>query len=454
MIREGRRCVKLMDFGIAQMLDLAAHDRDRAAARLAGVHGARASSRASRSTSAPTCSRSASCSTSSPPGSCRSRARTRTRCCARIAEGKFADPRSGQPRASATRSRGSSRARWRASPRTAIPTWRRCGDELLAYLADAGLDDARARAARVLRRSEGVDRELPAAAHRVARPRAAARSPRRGAPRRRSSCGAARCSVEPRSPELRALVDGVARRRRVSRVALVGLCAIALGGAGTLGVRSWLGARAHSQTAPARPALRPSARDDFTASARAEHASYGAARAQGESAEGAFRDRQADRARRAEIAPRAPPDPRAGLAHHRSRALSRARFTSGSTAPIWATTPTTKYAIDSRPHSFRLECLSNACFPKTVQVGARAGARRRAARVAAGLSARCVTQPPGADVLVAGLPAVYNDRQPIAVEIPAMSDDGRRNVQVTVSPRDKHFVSQTIALTLRAGQQL
>ena len=80
--------IKLMDFGIAQMLDLQRHDRHRPAARLAGVHGARASSRASSSTSAPTCSRSGSCSTSWPPGACRSRARTRTRCC------------SGSPRAS------------------------------------------------------------------------------------------------------------------------------------------------------------------------------------------------------------------------------------------------------------------------------------------------------------------------------------------------------------------
>ena len=71
----------------------------------------------------------------------------------RIAEGKFADPRTVEPRRRQRRWRGSSRGRWRASPTIATPTIGQLVADLTAYLAEAGLVDVARRAARVLRRS-------------------------------------------------------------------------------------------------------------------------------------------------------------------------------------------------------------------------------------------------------------------------------------------------------------
>ncbi|HEY7957028.1 MAG TPA: protein kinase, partial [Polyangia bacterium] len=314
--------------------------------------------------------------------------------------------------------------------------------ELLEDLADAGIDDPRRELAAFF-----ADPKKWTAAF---RPRLIESLAARGGALARAGRTAAALelwsralSIEPRSPELRALVDGVARRRRLSRVALVGLCAIAIGGATTLGVRSWL---ARPRPAPiARASVRPAPSPT------------------------AIVHPAAIPTRPAPIVPKEaiakPIEHAAPRIHHPLRPAAQPVLRTVDLVPypraihVWidgvdkGDYTDGKYAIDDRPHSFRLECLSNACFPKTVQVAP------EQSHVDVRLEWRpayltLVTQPPGADVLVAGLPAVYNDRQPIAVEIPAMSDDGRRTVQVTISPRDKHFVSQTLALTLRAGQSL
>ncbi len=71
----------------------------------------------------------------------------------RIAEGKFADPRTVQPaRVDRARAR-SSRARWRAGPTIATPTSGRWPTDLRAYLARGGARRRARRAARLLRRS-------------------------------------------------------------------------------------------------------------------------------------------------------------------------------------------------------------------------------------------------------------------------------------------------------------
>ena len=177
--------VKLMDFGIAQILDLAAHDGDRAAPRLAGLHGARAHrGQAARLPHRRLLGRDHALPAGHRAAALR-RARTRTRCCAGSPRGKFPDPRDANRARRRPAWRASSRARWRASPTIAIPTSSRCATTCAAYLSEArARPTSRAELRALLRRPGRYEQALPAApgarAHRVGQD-AARRRPRRPA---------------------------------------------------------------------------------------------------------------------------------------------------------------------------------------------------------------------------------------------------------------------------------
>ena len=163
----------------------AADDRDRAAARLAGVHGARASSRASSSTSAPTCSRSASCCTCWRPASLPFYGQEPARGAAPDHRGEVRRSAHGRPRRRPGAVAHHHAARWRGGPRTATPTSGRWPTTCAPTWRTPGLADVRAELRAFFADPDAYEAALPkrlAAALTAAAPRhLAAKRSRQGA---------------------------------------------------------------------------------------------------------------------------------------------------------------------------------------------------------------------------------------------------------------------------------
>ncbi|HZS37089.1 MAG TPA: serine/threonine-protein kinase [Polyangia bacterium] len=156
----------------------------------------------------------------------------------RIAECKFAPPESVNPLVGARLGRVIKKALERepASRFADVAPMRR---ELLDDLADAGVDDPRRELARFFADPKGWAKEF--------RPRLVERLTARGreeAARGRTAAAlefwGRALGLEPKSPELRALVDGVARQRRMGRAAIVGGVLVAVTAAASFGARALL----------------------------------------------------------------------------------------------------------------------------------------------------------------------------------------------------------------------
>ncbi|HEX6836403.1 MAG TPA: hypothetical protein VF334_07500, partial [Polyangia bacterium] len=105
-------------------------------------------------------------------------------------------------------------------------------------------------------------------------------------------------------------------------------------------------------------------------------------------------------------------------------------------------------AIPPGRHTVRFE--SPYCFPKDVEIGDGEPAGRVAARLRwkpARLTVK--TDPDTADVLVDG--SILRSGQPLDVNIPELSDDGKKSVAVKVSAPG--YATQSLTLELRANDQ-
>jgi serine/threonine-protein kinase len=155
----------------------------------------------------------------------------------RIAECKFAPPESVNPKIGARLGRVIGRA-LRREPEQRYPDVTLMRAELLEDLADAGIDDPRKELQGFFRDPDGWARAF--------QPRLVAQLARRGkelADKGRAAAAlelwSRALAVEPKSSELRALVDGMARRRHLGRAAVVAAAAVLVASAGAFGWQAW-----------------------------------------------------------------------------------------------------------------------------------------------------------------------------------------------------------------------
>ncbi len=231
-----------------------AHDRDRAAARLAGVHGARARRGAAARLPHRRVRRRHHALPAGDRAAAVSRARTRTRC-------SSASPSASSPPATQVNRARRQAARARSSTRR----WQREPDDRYADVGRAAAradgrsrrarasSDARAELRALLRRSRRLRARASSRAWSTALTATRARrARRRGAPRRRSSCGAGCWRIEPSNAGAARRWSTASRRTSGAR-ALSSAASRSRGGARSpsaaagLGARHWL--RTHPTTA-------------------------------------------------------------------------------------------------------------------------------------------------------------------------------------------------------------
>ena len=199
-----------------------AHDGHRAAARLAGVHGARARRRAAARLPHRRVRRRHPARTSWPPGSCRSAARTRTRCSSGSPSASSRRPRRVNPLVGARLARVITKA---LAARAGRPLRRRGADaraSCVEDLADAGVDDPRDELQRFFADPKGWARTFQPrlVAALTARGQGAAHQGAHA--RRRSSCGAARSASSRSRPSCARWSTAWRAGARLGRAALSG----------------------------------------------------------------------------------------------------------------------------------------------------------------------------------------------------------------------------------------
>jgi serine/threonine-protein kinase len=246
-------------------------------------------------------------------------------------------------------------------------------------------------------------------------------------------------AYDPKSAELRSLVEGVARRQTLGRVAIYALGGACLIGVAALGAKSW-----HSRPidvpapviikAPVAPTPAPT-----SSPAVPEHAPTEPVAARGKPV----------------IAHAAHPKIKTpeAAAHAALKTIELAPiprnvkvFIDGADKGAYSDG---RYQLDERPHQIRLE--SDYCFPKTLTV--------EPSKVSGPITARLqwkaarlivMTKPTDADVVIDDS-VIATPGAPIEIKIPELSDDGRRQVSVAVSA--KGFTSRTLNVPLRANER-
>lgn len=156
----------------------------------------------------------------------------------RIAECKYAPPESVNPRIGAKLARIIGKA-LKKDPGERYPDVAPMRADLLEDLGDAGVDDPRKELAKFFAGPEAWTSSF--------QPRLVEALARRGKALQHQGRMAAALelwsralTIDPKSAELRALVEGVARKQRMARVAAFAGIVVAIAGAATLGVRWWM----------------------------------------------------------------------------------------------------------------------------------------------------------------------------------------------------------------------
>jgi eukaryotic-like serine/threonine-protein kinase len=310
--------------------------------------------------------------------------------------------------------------------------------ELMEDLADAGVDDARAELGRYFADPKSWTRAF--------RPRLVTALTASGRARAASGRTAAALelwgralSYEPKSDELRALVDHVAadeRRGRMARRGAVVAGALVLVAAAGVGARHWRKTHptatppAHVAALPSTPTM-PTVTTPTAPDKTPQVVAPPAARRHAQTAKPPVVVPETSPPRTFELAP----TPKAVTVFLDGKRV-------GDYGPQLA-----QLELPPGHHTVRFE--SPYCFPKDVDVADNDPAGRLAARLRwkpARLTVK--TDPDSADVMVDG--SVLRSGQQIDVTIPEISD-GKKTVSVKISAPG--FASQTLALELRANDQ-
>jgi serine/threonine-protein kinase len=309
--------------------------------------------------------------------------------------------------------------------------------ELDDDLRDAGVEDPRKELAGFFADPEGWARAF--------KPKLVAALAASGKERRKKGRTAAALelwsralAIDPKSAELRSLVDGIARQRTLGKVAIYALGGACVIGVAALGAKQWYSrkidvpppaivkAPAPPPTAAPTPAPAPVAPVVAQVAAPATHDKPViklAAHPHIKAPEPAPAVKKVF-----EIAP----TPR--NVHVFIDGEDKGAYTDG------------RYELDDKPHQFKLE--SPYCFPKVVAAEQNKPTVVRLAWRPAQLTVK--TNAPEADVVVDdGLPTPAGS--PILIKMPDLSDDGRREIAVTV--RAQGYATRSFKLSLRATEK-
>lgn len=371
----------------------------------------------------------------------------------RIAECKYPAPEAVNPKIGGRLARVIAKALAK-DPDARYPDVAPLRKELVEDLADAGVEDARAELRSFFRDPESWAREF--------KPRLVSALARRGKELESEGRMAAALdlwgralAVDPRSPELRALVDGAARRRRALRVAaVVGGAAVVLGAAGFGGYT--LFARMRTQAAAAtvgpKPAVVVDAKPKGTEPkpapvepkpAPTETKPIDAERVEPKTVEPKLATRVAMPRPRSVETP--PPAARPATRSFELKPMPQAVRVSVDSGPFVDYDPTRKYDLTPVPHT--IVVASDYCFPETLTIQPDETERRvRLKWKPAALTIDA--HPADADVIVEGVRTVFSPGQPIA--LPITGESPRRDVKVKVSARGHR--SQTVSLTVGAAE--
>ena len=315
--------------------------------------------------------------------------------------------------------------------------------ELVEDLADAGVEDARAELRAFFRDPEGWARDF--------KPRLVSALAKRGKELEAEGRMAAALdlwgralAVDPRSPELRALVDGAARRRRALRVAaVVGGAAIVLGAGGFGGYTLITRLRAHAAQATTPPLVeaKPIAVVPKPAPVEAKPKPIEPKPSEPKAIE------PKPTLKMAMVKPRAvepPPAVKPATRSFELKPMPQAVRVSVDNGPFVDYDPTRKYELTPVAHT--IVVASDYCFPETLTIQPDETERRvRLKWKPASLTLD--VQPPDADIVVEGMRTVFSSGQAIALRIDGESP--RREVKVKVSARGHR--SQTLAITVGAA---
>ena len=359
----------------------------------------------------------------------------------RIAECRYAPPDMVNPMVGARLSRVIVRALKR-EPVERFPDVAPLRAELLEDLEDAGVDDPRKELAKFFADPTGWAKSFkPLLVQSLAKRGRALES--KGRTAAALELWSRALALEPKSSELRALVDGVARRRRAGSLAVYGGLGVVLAGAMAFGAHSWLnrpdqqGHHDHQEPppppvrAPIVEAMRPPAPPPLNAiippvkpvedpKPIVRHAALHVPKA----------------------APVAPAHRLVELVP-----VPSAVRVSLDGSDLGDYDPSHKFDLDDKPHTFAFS--SPFCYPKsvTVEPGQTGKVTVRLRWKPASLLIHA--KPENADVLIdGGMVATAGERIPIS--IPDMSEDGRREVSVKVSARGHQ--SRTVTVRVRANE--
>jgi serine/threonine-protein kinase len=352
----------------------------------------------------------------------------------RIAECKYTPPEAVNPLVGARLARAIARALER-EPDRRFPDVSLLHKELVEDLADAGIDDARQELVRFFADPRGWQKgfgtRLVAAL--TARGRALATQGRTAAALELWSRALAH---EPKSPELGALVDGVARRRRAGKLRRIAAVVLLVAAAAILPARALLHRHPAPPPAPA-PAPVPAPAPARVNAAPPPPLHRAAPRPLS----------SPSRAVREPSAPRAPVTRRFELVPFpRSVKVTIDGQPRGEFGPQLS-------LVDLGPGPHRLYFESEFCYPKERLIAADEAAGKVPVRLAwKPATLRVRSEPPDADVLVDDptKPGVYRAGQTIPVPIPERSPDGRRTIDIRVSARGHE--SRALTLELRAAE--
>jgi len=235
-------------------------------------------------------------------------------------------------------------------------------------------------------------------------------------------------AVDPRSEELRLLVDGMAQRRQRLRFLGVSLGTIAIAGALAFGVHAaFVRLRTKSvQLAPPAPVVIKPEPIAITVP------------------KPLVPDETSAQIERKKVRPARPPVVVAAPAPRPTRSVElrptpEAVRVSLDGGPFADYDPSKKFVLDDRTHTFKLE--SDVCFPQTVSVGP------NQTEVPVSLKWRTAslvvhTEPKNASVLVDGIPTPWDTDTPIPVPMNA----SERKIEVTVSAPGYRTRKTTVAV--------